>query len=40
MISIADLIYFVLAVIALIVLWALVRCFFKRLSCCMRIHRV
>ena len=34
------LIYFVLTAIGLIILWALVRCFFKRLRCCMRIRRM
>lgn len=35
-----NLIYFVLIVIALIILWALVRCFFKRLRCGMSIRRL
>lgn len=33
------LIYFVLGAIALVILWALVRCFFKRLRCCLSIRR-
>ena len=33
------LIYFVLGVIALIILWAYVRCFFKRLRCMLSIRR-
>ena len=32
------LIYTALVIIGLIILWALVRCFFKRLRCCMSIH--
>lgn len=34
------LIYFVLCIIGLLILWALVRCFFKRLRCAMRIRRL
>ncbi len=34
-----GLIYFVLAVIGLIVAWAVLRCFFKRLSCLMKLRR-
>lgn len=35
-----NLIYFVLIVIALIVLWAVLRCFFKRMMCGLRIRRM
>jgi len=34
-----GLIYFVLAVIALIVVWAYARCFFKRLTCMVKLRR-
>ena len=34
------LIYFVLIVIALIILWAYIRCFFKRLKCLFSITRM
>lgn len=33
------LIYFVLGVIGLIILWTAVRCFFKRVRCCLSIRR-